>query len=131
VFAINDSLLTFRIAVVANVAGIAMAVVAALFGFIDWAFGIPRATPARATGLYHLLLNVSALVLFAVNAAIHLGQWNDSSPDKALGLLLSGVGVVLTVSAGFFGWSLVQDHHVGVRLTGEQQQLEPAGGTKM
>ncbi|MFN2544753.1 MAG: DUF2231 domain-containing protein [Actinomycetota bacterium] len=98
VFAANDSLLTFRIAVVANVAGVAMALVAAVPGFLDWLLGIPRATPARATGLYHMLLNVSALVLFAINALVHLGQWNDASPDKALGIVLSGLGVGLTVA---------------------------------
>ena len=125
---IGDSQLAFRIGVVANVAGVVMAAVAAIPGFIDWAFGIPKATPARSTGLTHMMLNVVALVLFAANALIQLGKWDDSAPDSTLALILAAVGVGFTLAAGFFGWTLVQDHHVGVNLREDQQRLEPAGG---
>ncbi|MGH3191841.1 MAG: hypothetical protein ACRDOL_32280 [Streptosporangiaceae bacterium] len=31
-----------------------------------------------------------------------------------------------TIGAGFLGWKLVQDYHIGIRLTPEQEIAEPA-----
>jgi uncharacterized membrane protein len=118
----------FRLAVVANVAGVGMAVLAAIPGFLDWLLAIPAATPAKTTGLLHMGLNVAALVLFAVNAVIHVGQWNDPARDTVLFIVLAAAGVLCTIGAGFAGWSLVQTHHVGIELTPEQRRLEPAAG---
>ena len=44
----------------------------------------------------------------------------------ALGIVLSALGVAATIAAGFFGWMLVQDCHVGIRLAPEQEFAEPA-----
>jgi hypothetical protein len=41
-------------------------------------------------------------------------------------VILPLVGVLVTVGAGFYGWTLIQYHHVGVELTPEQSRLEPA-----
>src|SRR5690242_4286941 len=57
----------FRVAFTANVAGVIMAVIAAIPGLIDWAVGIPNHTEAKASGLNHLICNGTALVLFAFN----------------------------------------------------------------
>jgi uncharacterized membrane protein len=117
----------FRMAVAANVAGVVMAAVAALPGFVDWALGIPNDVPAKAHGLRHMVLNVSALVLFVVNAVVHVGQWNAAHPEKVWGIVLPALGVACTIGAGFFGWMMVQDDHVGIELAPEQVQLEPPG----
>jgi uncharacterized membrane protein len=119
----------FRVGYVANVAGVVMAVVAAIPGFIDWAFGIPAENRAKKTGLIHLSLNVVSLVLFALCAWIMSGRFTDTTPDANIGVLLSGIGFVLTLGAGYYGWTLVQTHHVGVELTPSQEQLEPAEST--
>src|SRR5205823_14339700 len=50
----------FRMGIAANVAGVVMALVTAIPGFLDWLLGIPTASPAKGTGLAHMLLNVSA-----------------------------------------------------------------------
>lgn len=115
----------FRVAVVANIAGVIMAAVAALPGFIDWALGIPAESPAKGHGLRHMLLNVTALVLFLINAIVHAGQWSSSQRDTGWGIVLALVGVLCTVGAGFFGWTMIQDDHVGVALSPEQERLEP------
>jgi hypothetical protein len=39
---------------------------------------------------------------------------------------LSAIGFALTGLAGFFGWMLVQDYHVGIRLAPEQELAEEA-----
>ncbi|HJP65714.1 MAG TPA: DUF2231 domain-containing protein, partial [Actinomycetota bacterium] len=105
-----------KLTIAVNLAGVAMAVVAALPGFLDWLLGIPRGTPTSRTGLIHMSLNVTALVLFLVTLLAYIGDWNATTASgAALGIILSAIGVGVTVAAGFFGWSLVQDHHVGVR----------------
>jgi uncharacterized membrane protein len=115
----------FRIGVYANVAGVITALVAAIPGFIDWAFGVPAGTPAKATGMLHMLANVSALVVFAVNAFLIWDQRFATAPPSGQALAIAAIGVVLTVIAGFLGWAMVQTHHVGVDLTPEQARQEP------
>jgi uncharacterized membrane protein len=115
----------FRMGSVLNWAGVIMAAVAALPGFVDWAIGIPRRSAAKKTGLIHLALNVSALLVFLVNGIVVSQRSDELSPAPGIGLALSAIGVLLTIPAGFLGWSMVQDHHVGVTLSSAQEQLEP------
>lgn len=108
-----------------NAAGVVMALVAAVPGFVDWAAGIPNQVPAKRTGLLHMLLNVAALGLFISSFFLYYRHWNGpAGVDPTLGIVLTAIGVALTVAAGFQGWILVQDHHVGVRLTPEQERFD-------
>lgn len=97
--------------------------VTALPGFIDWAVGIPSGVPAKSHGLTHMLLNVTALVVFIINALIHTGNWTTPT-GEASGIILALLGVLCTVGAGYFGWIMIQTDHVGVVLTPEQERLE-------
>lgn len=125
VYAASTNPFWFRMATILNWAGVAMAAVAAVPGTIDWATGIPRRTEAKRTGLLHAGLNVMALVFFLINAIVYTAHWDELLPPAGTGIVLSAIGVLFTLPAGFLGWSLVQDHHVGVRLTPEQERLEP------
>jgi uncharacterized membrane protein len=120
----GGDLFWFRLGVVANAAAVIMAAVAAVPGFIDWAFGIPGGTRAKSTGLKHMLLNVSALVLFAINLGIYAGQWNEVLPSATTGVILSALGMGVVLAAGFLGWNLVQKHHVGVEAPNAEERLE-------
>lgn len=115
----------FRVGVYANVAGVISAAIAAVPGFIDWAMGVPTGSPAKATGLGHMLFNVAALVAFAINAFVQWGQRTLPAPEVGTSVILPAFGVVATVCAGYLGWKMVQVHHVGVDLTPEQERLEP------
>jgi len=117
VYVVGGDPFWFRVGVVANVAGVIMAVVTAIPGFLDWFLGIPNDSAPKRTGLTHMLLNVVALVLFAIAALLTSGQFNAAHPDGGLATLLALAGVVCTVGAGFFGWTLIQTHHVGVEPT--------------
>jgi uncharacterized membrane protein len=126
IYAVTDDHFWLRLTIAANTAGVVMALLAAIPGFIDWAMGIPRGSRAKTHGLRHMVLNVASLVLFAITLILYLGDWSGpSDPSPALGIILAGVGVLLTIAAGFHGWVLIQDDHVGVRLTLEQELLEP------
>ncbi|HEU5330900.1 MAG: DUF2231 domain-containing protein [Thermomicrobiales bacterium] len=117
----------FRVAIAANIAGVVMAVLAALPGFIDWAMGIPGDTEAKQVGLRHMLLNVVALVLFIVLAVLNTGKWDATTPGALAGIVLALVGVLLTIAAGAHGWTLIQTHHVGVEPGTTPEQSEPRG----
>jgi len=82
-----------------------------------------RYRESQSHGLTHMLLNVGALVIFIINAIIHTGNWTHPSGTGS-GLFLALVGVLLTVGAGFFGWTMIQNDHVGVELSPEQERLE-------
>jgi uncharacterized membrane protein len=123
-YLMNADPLWFRIGLVANIAGVAMALVAAIPGFIDLFFAIPKRSMARQTGLLHMSFNLLSLALFATAAFINYVKWFDASPLLGPTLLLTGIGVISTATAGFFGWTMVQRHHMGVDLTPEHMSLE-------
>lgn len=128
VYGANADRFWLKLAIALNVAGVAMAVVAALPGFIDWLLAIPRGHPAKRTGLIHAGFNVVALALFAISMVMYLPKWNVGSPSADAGIMLSAIGVGFTILAGFKGWTLVQDHHVGVKMAqrGSEAQLRRA-----
>jgi uncharacterized membrane protein len=112
----------FKVAVVANIAGAIMAAVAALPGFIDWLF-IPKNSAPKRTGLTHMICNVLALACFAITAWMECPKWDDASPDLGMAIPLTVAGFILTLIAGFLGWTLVQKHHVGVDIREPLQKL--------
>lgn len=129
-YAVTGNLFWWNVALFANVAGVVMAAVAALPGFIDWR-AIPDDTPAKATGFRHLIINVSALAVFAANLVVQRERWGSVAdpvaPSPVGALVLTGMGVALTMLAGTLGWRLVQTHHVGVKLTDAQAREELLG----
>ena len=124
-FALGADPFWFRVGVYSNLAGVVLAAVAAVPGFIDWAFGIPTGNPAKSTGLIHMAANVVALLLFAANLSLVWGHRLDALPPVGWSVALPAAGVAFTLVAGFLGWRLVQKHHVGVELSKEQERLEP------
>jgi uncharacterized membrane protein len=122
VFSSNQDPFWFKVAVVANIAGVVMAAVAAVPGFVDWLF-IPKDSRAKKTGLFHMLANVVALVCFGIVAFTESQKWDDMNPALGLAIPLTAIGFALTLVAGFMGWTLVQKHHVGVDVEHPVQRL--------
>ena len=125
VYAVGGNPFWFRVGYVSNVAGVIMALAAAVPGFVDWYSGIPEGTRAKKDGLVHMTLNVSALLLFAINIFASNGGWDSSQPNATAAILLTLLGVGCTVAAGWFGWTLVQTHHVGVQMEVEPRREAP------
>jgi uncharacterized membrane protein len=103
----------FKLAYVNNFAGVVMAAVAALPGFIDW-LGIPNNIKAKSTGVLHMSANILALICFLVNMVMVYNQWTVAQPDMRYSIPLTIVGFLFTIGAGYLGWTLVQTHHIGV-----------------
>lgn len=125
-YAIKGDQFWLNFAIALNWVAVFGAVAAALPGFIDWAFGIPRDSSARQVGLGHMGLNVVSLALFSINLGVYGSHWDGPARSASLGVTLSAIGVGCTVLAGFLGWMLVQNFHVGVSLSRVQEIDEPA-----
>lgn len=105
----------FRVALWANAVGVVSALIAAIPGAIDLLAVVPGRTVARKTGITHAIANVTALVLFAINLYLMAEARGDREPlNTTAALALTGGGVLITLIAGWFGWEMVQRHHVGV-----------------
>lgn len=113
VYNINADAFWFKMGLAANIAGVGMAILAAIPGFIDW-LNIPKDSPAKKTGATHFIFNDIALILFAVNLFMIYNQWNVAVPELYYALPLTTAGFACTIAAGFLGWTLVQKHHVGI-----------------
>jgi len=111
----------YRAAMLANIAGVVMGLLAAVPGAIDRA-GLPRASRAKDLATQHALFNLLTIALFGVSAALlYLGWTNRMMVDGAwaldarIPLAFGMIGFVSMVSAGMLGWTLVQTHHVGIK----------------
>ena len=126
VYAANGHLFWLNLAIALSVAGVGGAALAAVPGLADWTLGIPPESAAKMIGLARAALNVTALGLFAAVIGEYITDWNGPAVSATLGVALSAIGVAVTIAAGFLGWTLVQDYHVGIRLAPEQELAEPA-----
>lgn len=103
----------YRFAFVAIAVGIVTALLAALFGAIEY-FGVKMSAAGGRIATWHGLLNVTAVVLYAVS-------WWLRRQDAALGNerfpLVFGLAVVGFLILGVSGWlggNLAYVHKVGV-----------------
>jgi uncharacterized membrane protein/nitrite reductase/ring-hydroxylating ferredoxin subunit len=93
------------------IAGIGMAVLAAVPGIIDFIYTVPPQSSAKKRATKHGLVNVCMLALFSICLAYRL-KTNDPSPGTILGL--ESVGVLLMMYAGWMGGTLVHRNQIGV-----------------
>src|SRR5205085_11873319 len=91
-------------------AGVIGALLAAIFGLIDW-LAIPAGTRAKTIGLWHGVGNVVIVLLFIVSWLIRL---NAQSNPNVFAYILSIVGVVLALFTGWLGGELVDRLGIGV-----------------
>jgi uncharacterized membrane protein len=91
-------------------AGIVGALLAAVFGLVDW-LAIPGGTRAKRVGLWHGVGNVVIVVLF-------IGSWLLRQPARAyadpLPFVLGLIGVALALVTAWLGGELVYRLRVGI-----------------
>jgi uncharacterized membrane protein len=91
-------------------AGVISGVVAAVFGFADW-LGLDSGTRAKRLGVWHLAVNDTMLVLFAIS------WWlRRSAPDapSTAAIALGVIGLLFGLFGGWLGGELVYRLSVGV-----------------
>ena len=72
---------------------------------------LDRYLRAKRIGRYHAIVNVTAMVLFALSLWL---RWDTPETPATTALLLSFAGVVLALVGGWFGGELVERLGVGV-----------------
>jgi uncharacterized membrane protein len=100
--------------------GVVGALVAALFGFLDF-LAVPRRTRALKVALTHMLLNLTVVALFVASFIWRADR--GATKETSTGLfVLSGVALALLLVSGWLGGKLA--YHYGVRVADEDTQLE-------
>ena len=109
--------------------GLLGALLAIAPGIADWA-QIKREKPAWKLGLYHMLLNVMAVVVWALNFIIRLNA--DEFLSSTL-LITSLVGTALVFASGYLGSLMVFDQGTAVARESKKEWREIAqrGGSKV
>jgi len=98
--------------------GIVTALLAAIFGFIDF-FGEPRIRQIRKSW-YHMIGNLLAVVLSIVNLFVH--NRDGAMAVIPLGISLSTIVVLILIFNGWMGGELVYRGGVGVRPTDQRDE---------
>jgi uncharacterized membrane protein len=94
-----------------QLAGIGAALVAAVPGLVDYFYTVPPQSSAKARASKHMLVNLTAVGLFAVAWWIRDGAANR--PDLLV-LGLEGLGLGLLGAGGYMGGTLVTRNMIGV-----------------
>jgi uncharacterized membrane protein len=89
--------------------GVIGALVAALFGFIDY-FTAPMSRAAKRTATTHMVLN---LIVVAFYVAAFFVRYNDAV--STLGYVLTYVGLGILIVSGWYGGHLVYIGLVGTK----------------
>jgi len=105
--------------------GVIGGLVAAVFGLLDYTV-IPAGTRAKRTATTHMVVNVSVVVLFAINYFVRVAAGHDAVP--VVGVVLSVIGLALLVFSGYLGGELA--YRFGVRVASEETQAKAYGRTR-
>lgn len=109
--------------------GLLGAVIAAITGIAEW-LAIKPGKPAKKLGVYHMILNLAAAVLFGVNFALRLE--NETAVTGAvLGTSISGA--LLVIVGAYIGSLIVFDQGIGVARYSKKEWRSRAlrGGSRV
>lgn len=132
VWFVPDWVVLARLAQYAVLLGVLAALLAVPTGAADWASVKPD-KPAWKLGLFHLLLNLVATVLWAVNFGLRVIE-NETARPIGLGVLLTSIaGTVFVFVGGYLGALMVFDHGVGVARQSKKKwrAIAQRGGSRV
>lgn len=107
IYRISGSATWSTVAYYSMAGGIIGALIAAVPGFVDLLALKP--SPVKKIALWHMSINVTALVLFIVNLMLRTG-----APDAVTPFVLSILGVLFILVAGWLGGQMVYVHGLAV-----------------
>jgi uncharacterized membrane protein len=71
-----------------------------------------------------MLFNGGAAVLFIINNTIYLDKVSaPNHPGATAGIIFSVLGLLLTLVGAYTGYALMQQDHVGVEPTADEQRV--------
>ena len=104
----GDPIFWPRMAIVLIGLGIIGALLAAIFGFIDY-LTAPLSDAAKKTATTHMILNLLTVVIFAIAFYVRLGD-----ATSTVGYILEVIGVITLAVSGYLGGQMVYEDRVGV-----------------
>jgi uncharacterized membrane protein len=96
------------------VGGFIGALCAAVPGFIDLLFYKGGAPPVKKIALTHMAINLTVVVLYAINIWLRANGPTSMSKSVSTPVLLSIIGVALLAVSGWLGGQMVHVYGVGV-----------------
>lgn len=96
------------------VGGFVGALLAAIPGFIDLLYYKGGAPPVKKIALTHMAINLTAVVLYAINIGLRTSRGVGVDSSTGIPLLLSIIGVALIFVSGWLGGQMVHVYGVGV-----------------
>jgi uncharacterized membrane protein len=100
------------------VGGFVGALCAAVPGFIDLLYYKGGAPPVKKIALTHMAINLTVVVLYALNIWLRASVRSSISTGMSTPLVLSLIGVMLLVVSGWLGGQMV--HVYGVSVEGRK-----------
>jgi len=93
--------------------GLIGALLAAPAGWADW-MEIRQGRPARKIGFYHMILNGSGVILWAMNFWLRADTFRTATAVELFPFALSILGTMLVLISGYLGGRMVYDHGIAV-----------------
>jgi uncharacterized membrane protein len=109
----------------AIVAGLVVSVFALVTGFADF-WDVKPDKPAYRIGIYHMVLNVVALAVWAANASLRVPEWREATTVPAVAVGLSIAGTVLILISGYLGGRMIYSHGISVARLSKDKWREVA-----
>jgi uncharacterized membrane protein len=98
--------------------GVIAALVAAVFGYIDY-FTARMSPPIKRTATTHMILNLILVVCYAAAFVVRHGN-----PMSTLGYVLTYIGFALLLASGWYGGHLVYVGLVGTKAPPRETTME-------
>jgi uncharacterized membrane protein len=117
-----------RMAFYAILIGLIGAILAVPAGVMDWG-EIKKERPAWKLGLYHMMLNLLATILWAVNLGFRIGDFREAASVSGGILLLSALAFIISLAGVYLGGRMVFDQGTSVgRLSRKKWRKIAADG---
>jgi uncharacterized membrane protein len=112
--------------------GLLATVLAVPTGIVDWS-EIKKEKPAWKLGLYHMALNLVAIVLSAANLGLRFSTFRESLRVGKMPLALSALAVLVVAISGYLGGLMIYDHGISVARFSKAKwrRIAEAGGANL
>jgi uncharacterized membrane protein len=112
--------------------GLAAGLFAIPTGIADW-WDIKREKPAWKLGVYHMVLNIVATVVFAANLAIRVPTFSEAAMVATVPMALSAAGTLLILVSAYLGGLMIYDHGISVARTSKEKwrKMAEASGSNV
>jgi len=121
-----------RLSFYAIVFGLLASLLAVPAGVVDWS-GIKNEKPAWKIGLYHMILNLLVVLLFAINLGLRVQTFREATTVAGASLLLSILGTALLIGSAYLGGMMTYTYGISVARTSKDKwrKIAEAGGANL